>query len=163
MSEGALEIMKDLAKAYVAGGYPNHRIWPFSVAQERDPIYNELVARRYIERHGAGTQNFILSQKGVDWIVEYTDSAGAGAAPAVATASAKPEFEAPLTDAEQQTVTEAMRQIEETLRDSHYPIGLTFSDERPIVQDEVHRRAIAAGWHVEPRGSSLKVVRTADR
>jgi hypothetical protein len=161
MSDGALEIMKYLAKAYVEAGYPNQRVWTFSVEQERDPIYNELVARRYIERHGAGTQTFILGQKGVDWAIEYMDTAGvAGAA---TPASTKPGLESPLTEDESQRVAGAMQEINAKLPDSHFPINLTFSDERPIVQDEVFKQATAAGWYVERRGSWLKVARSADR
>lgn len=165
MTRAALEIMKYVAEKFVAAGYPNRKDWNLSSKKERDPIYGELVTRGYFERHGAGSRHFILSQEGVDWILEYTDTAGASSGTG-ASLVPKPELgarltdEAPLTEAERQTVEEAKRQIERTIRDSHYPIGLDFSDERPIVQDEVAKIAVAAGWRVERRGVWLSISRS---
>jgi hypothetical protein len=159
MSRGALEIMKYVARRFVAAGYPNRKVWTLPVPQERDPLYSELVTRGYLERFGTGTQNFIVSEKGVVWILEFTDSADFEVAPTEAPAMSKPEPEAPLTDEERRTVEYAKRNIEERLRDSHCPIGLDFSDERPIVQDEVFNQAVADGWRVERRGVWLNISR----
>jgi hypothetical protein len=69
MSSEAKKVMLLLTQQYVAGGFPNHKVWNFS-PPESDTVFPELRALELVEQMGARGSPFRLTNAGKQWVMD---------------------------------------------------------------------------------------------
>jgi hypothetical protein len=72
MSDDADDFMEKVIAAYVAAGFPNHRVWGFSRGDD-GIVFNELRALGIIEMIGARGSSWRLTAGGQRWVMQHRD------------------------------------------------------------------------------------------
>lgn len=74
ISEGAARALTFLARAYVAGQFPNHNTWNFNLDGELEAVARELYALDLLRPLGIGRGHaWLLTDRGRNWVMQNRD------------------------------------------------------------------------------------------